>query len=112
MIIENFNILYLGAIAAIVPLLVVIIASKKDGGFSQRFSSGASLGIVKKIQPMDRLAMKKCPECAEQLSLSALLCDKCDYNFLSGSVAHRHKLLPAPSAALAHDLFANSRLRS
>jgi hypothetical protein len=87
-----------------VPILAVIIGRKRDGGFSQWVLSGAAIGIVEKTQDMDLLALKKCPECAEQLSLSALLCDRCNYNFLSGSVAHRHKLLPAPSEPLAHDV--------
>ncbi len=41
-------------------------------------------------------ALKQCPNCTEQLPLSALLCEVCDYNFLSGMVGHGHRLLPAP----------------
>jgi hypothetical protein len=41
-------------------------------------------------------ASKKCPNCAEQLSLAALICDSCAYNFLSGMVGRGHKMLPAP----------------
>jgi|SRR4030095_13407581 hypothetical protein len=48
--------------------------------------------------------LKKCPKCAEQLPLPTLVCDTCDYNFLSGTVGHRHKLLPSPSDALAHEV--------
>jgi len=104
MITEGLNMFYLGAVAAIIPIVAVIIASKKDGRFSHGFVWGASIGIIEKPKHMDLLALKKCPECAEQLSLSALLCDKCDYNFLSGSVLHRHKMLPAPSESLAHEV--------
>ena len=104
MIAEGFNIYYLGAIAAILPVLAAIIASKKHVGSFHGFLSGASVGIFQKTEPMNLLTLKKCPECAEPLSLSALLCDKCDYNFLSGSIAHRHKLLPPPSEALGHDV--------
>jgi hypothetical protein len=41
--------------------------------------------------------LKKCPKCAKQLPLPTLVCDTCDYNFLSGTVGHRHELLPLPS---------------
>ncbi len=42
-------------------------------------------------------ARKPCPSCTEQLPLSTLICDACDYNFLSG---HGNKLLPAPQAVI------------
>lgn len=45
------------------------------------------------------LAFKKCPQCAEQLPLSALVCDACGHNFLASSIL-RHKLLPAPQESL------------
>lgn len=45
------------------------------------------------------LAFKKCPQCADQLPLSALVCDVCDYNFLASSIL-RHKLLPAPDDSM------------
>jgi len=44
------------------------------------------------------LAVKKCPNCAEQLAISALMCDECNYNFLSQSMGSRSKLLPPPEA--------------
>lgn len=45
------------------------------------------------------LVFKKCPQCAEQLPVSALVCDGCDHNFLAGSIL-RHKLLPAPESSM------------
>jgi predicted amidophosphoribosyltransferase len=42
------------------------------------------------------VALKKCPNCDDQLPLSAVLCDACDYNFLSEMVGHGQKLLPSP----------------
>lgn len=45
------------------------------------------------------LAFKKCPQCADQLPVSTLVCDACDYNFLAGSIL-RHKLLPAPETSI------------
>jgi hypothetical protein len=32
------------------------------------------------------------------MPLSTLVCDACDYNFLSGSSQSRYRLLPAPDA--------------
>jgi Uncharacterised protein family UPF0547 len=46
------------------------------------------------------LTFKKCPGCSAQLPLSTLVCDACDYNFLSSSIL-RHKLLPASAESLA-----------
>ena len=48
-------------------------------------------------------ALKKCPNCAEQLQLSALICDACDYNFLSGMVGRGQKLLPSPEP-MTHEM--------
>jgi hypothetical protein len=48
------------------------------------------------------VASKKCPHCAEPLPLSAVLCDACDYNFLSEMVGTGQKLLPSPEP-LAHE---------
>jgi hypothetical protein len=39
---------------------------------------------------------KNCPHCAEATPISALMCDFCDYNFLSGMVGTKQKSLPAP----------------
>ena len=48
-------------------------------------------------------ALKSCPKCTKQLALSTLVCDNCEYNFLSMTIGHRHKLLPAPDAAPSHN---------
>jgi uncharacterized protein UPF0547 len=42
-------------------------------------------------------ALKTCPNCAEQLPLSTLICESCDYNFLASSIVRGQKLLPAPN---------------
>ena len=38
--------------------------------------------------------LKQCPSCAQQLPLSALMCDTCDYNFLAERPGRRQVLLP------------------
>lgn len=39
---------------------------------------------------------KPCPNCAKQLTLSALFCGGCDYNFLAARPGRGQKLLAAP----------------
>ena len=81
---EDSNILHFSAIALILVFLTARIAKKKYFA-SRRFSESQRIP-----------ALKKCPNCAEQLSLSALICDGCDYNFLSRMVGRGQKLLPSP----------------
>ena len=88
MIVEGFNFFLFSGIALTFALLMARIASEKDGPFKRHHV----------------LTLKKCPECAEQLPISALVCDACDYNFLCRTVGHRHKLLPSSSDALAHEV--------
>jgi hypothetical protein len=108
MIPEGLDVLHLSAIALTVAVLTARIASKKDGSFFKWFIAGAFLGIfalplaIAKRKKVALPALKKCPKCAEQLSVSALVCDVCDYNFLSGMVGHSHKLLP-PREPLVHE---------
>jgi len=99
MIARGLNILHFSAIALILVFLTIRIARKTHGRFFQSFA---------KSDPMDNSAagrfferhhvppLKKCPHCAEQLQLSALICDACDYNFLSGMAGRGQKLLPSP----------------
>lgn len=100
MIAESLDILYFSAIALILVLLTARIAKKKDGNFFKSSIAGSTprnngtTGRIFKKQHIS--ALKNCPKCADQLPLSALICDACDYNFLSGMVGHRDKLLPSP----------------
>ena len=87
-------------IAWTVLILAVRIASRKDPSFFQGFLAAVAFkGPRAKRQDRVLSALKTCPKCAEQLPLSTLVCDTCDYNFLSRTVGHRHKLLPAPDVA-------------
>ena len=93
---------YFHAIALAVVVLAAKIGSKKDDGYFHRFFSRAFKKTNVKRQHAALSPLKSFPKCAEQLPLSTLLCDTCDYNFLSGTVGHRHKLLPAPNAAASN----------
>jgi hypothetical protein len=46
--------------------------------------------------------LKPCPSCAQQLPLSALMCDTCDYNFLAERPGRRQVLLQPPKP-LTHE---------
>ena len=96
---------YYAAMIAVLGLLIARVLVKRglitfEKILPERFA-------LRKEIPV--LAFKKCPQCAEQLPVSALVCDGCDHNFLAGSIL-RHKLLPAPEdstrGAPAHRSFA------
>jgi uncharacterized membrane protein len=99
------DILHFLAMALTLAFLTARIASMKDGSFFKWFVAGALLGIIAlpvaifKRHHVVLSALKKCPKCAEQLPLSALICDACDYNFLSRIVGHGHKLLASPNTS-------------
>ena len=104
------DILYYCAIALILGFLTAKIGSKKGGTFFQWFVAGALVGVIAlpvailKKERVALLALKKCPKCAGQIPLSALVCDGCDFNFISGFAGHRHKMLPAPNEPPARDV--------
>jgi hypothetical protein len=87
MIAEDLILFFLFAIMLTIPVLAAITAKSGDAPKS-----------TPKKHHMDLRAFKECPHCADQLPLSTLVCDACDYNFLSRAVGLRHKLLPAPDA--------------
>jgi Uncharacterised protein family UPF0547 len=107
MISGDSNIVYFSAIALILVFLAVRIAKKKYDSLFKSFRTG---NTVTNDRPSGRFferqripALKKCPNCAEQLPLSALICDACDYNFLSGMVGRGQKFLPSPEP-ITHDV--------
>jgi hypothetical protein len=109
MIIEGSNILYFTPIAVVLVAFTARIARGRHGSV---FSSLAVRRRFRNDRAYDRMfekrqivAFKKCPNCTEQLPLSAVLCDACDYNFLSEMVGHGQKLLPSPEA-LAQEITA------
>lgn len=85
MIVEDFTVLLLSAILLAIPG-VAVLGGRRRAGLADSPT---------KTDQMDLLRFKNCPQCSERLSLSALVCDACDYNFLAGFHS-RYKLLPAP----------------
>jgi len=107
MLAEDLNILHFAAIALILVFLTATRAKRKDGGFFKSLLAGRILRNNRTADGMFERqhiqALKKCPNCTEQLPLSTLICEACDYNFLTGMVGHGRKLLPSPEP-LAHEM--------
>jgi hypothetical protein len=76
-------------------LLTIVLINSAFRIISAR-NGGRSALPTSKERRIDPLKFKNCPKCAEELPLSTLVCDACDYNFLSGSNQGRYRLLPAP----------------
>jgi hypothetical protein len=100
MLTEGLDTIESSAIALILVLLTARIMKRKHGGF---FKSSRGRNTPTNDCAADRLfeskripALKPCPTCAEQLPLSALLCPRCDYNFLAERPGRGQKLLPPP----------------
>jgi hypothetical protein len=91
----NLDVITHAAMVPIFALLTARIARKLDGVFKY-FVPRAVKNPFERKDSFAALAFKKCPKCAEQLPLSTLVCDACDYNFLAGSVIRPHTALPAP----------------
>src|SRR6266567_8938269 len=96
----GLDVFYLSAIALIAAFLTVRLMKKKHGSFFKSFrarSSFKNTGVSDRFFESNHIpALKKCPNCPEQLPLSALICEACDYNFLSGMVGRGQKFLPSP----------------
>jgi hypothetical protein len=102
MIAENLDVLQFSAPAIILMFFIARIGNRKPGGFFRALVAGSA---VSDDCAADRMfekhhipASKKCPNCAEQLPLSGVICEACDYNFLSGMVGYGNKLLPSPQS--------------
>ena len=103
MLITNLDIVLYAAILPILAMLIVKVTRNKTGSIPKLSLPRA---LQKSYGKKDHFAgptLKKCPKCNEQLQLSALVCDACDYNFLAGSVTYRHKMLPAPSEPMGQE---------
>ena len=107
MIAEDSNILHFAAIALLLVFLAIRRAQRNGDSFFSSFFAGR---MFTRDHTTDRmferhhiLELKKCPNCAEQLPLSMLICEACDYNFLSGMVGYGDKLLPSPEPR-AHEM--------
>jgi hypothetical protein len=110
MIADGSDILPYGAIALMLGFLTARMGSRKGGNFFKWFVAGTLGGIIAlpvavfKKEPVALPAFKKCPKCTGQIPISALVCEECDYNFITGLVRNRLTMLPAPNEPLARDV--------
>lgn len=95
----SFNILSLPAIVVIVVFLARRFLKRKK--LRDCFESFQASNNTKSARIFERQrvpATKKCPGCEQQLPLSAIMCEGCDYNFLAARPDRLHSMLPAPEA--------------
>jgi hypothetical protein len=99
----GIDMLDISAIALIFFFLIGRIAKRKQNRLCKSASKPSSSTRTPDhfFKNKHAAALKPCPNCAEQLMLSALVCDACDYNFLAARPA-RQKLLP-PSSPTTHE---------
>jgi len=92
--------LHLTAIALILVVLTAWLVKKKHGSVVQSFLARNKpaniLASDRFFENKRSIKLKPCPNCAEQLLISALVCDACDYNFLAARPLRGQQLLPPP----------------
>jgi len=107
MITADLNLLQFSAIALILVFLMARIAKKKYGSFFRSSVAESTLTnnfVGDRFFASQRIPpQKSCPNCAEHVPLSALMCEACEYNFLSRMVGSRHKMLASP-APMTHEV--------
>ena len=101
MLIEISNLLCYVAMALILALLAARTARNEGANSFGRLLPKALRKYRVSTDHLTVLAFKKCPQCAEQLPVSTLVCNGCDYNFLASSIL-RHKLLSAPAESIVN----------
>jgi len=97
---EGLDILPISAIALILVFLAARIVKRKHGGFLKSFRARGAFtnkrGSGRFFESQRSPAVKPCPSCTEQLPLSAIMCDTCDYNFLAERPGRGQALLQPP----------------
>jgi hypothetical protein len=101
MITEGLEILPITVVALILVLLVARLLKRKT--FRARgpvTNKRASSRLFNKQRSPE---LKPCPNCNEQLPLSAIICDICDYNFLAARPGRGQNLL-SPPQPITHEV--------
>jgi hypothetical protein len=103
MITGDLEILPITVVALILVLLVARLLKRKT--FRAR-GSVTNKGVSGRLFNKQRSPeLKSCPNCNEQLPLSAIICDICDYNFLAARPGRGQNLLPPPQP-ITHEVLA------
>jgi Uncharacterised protein family UPF0547 len=96
---DGLNDFYFAALALVLAFVVARSIKRRHGSSAESSWPAGSTndGAVGQILETQRiLTQKNCPNCNEQLPLSALICAACDYNFLAARPGRGLKALPAP----------------
>ena len=89
------NPLHISAIALMLVFLGLRMVKRKAASSSESFvAERTHSGRFFERQRIP--TPKKCPNCAEQLPLLAIICEVCDYNFLAERPGRGQNLLPPP----------------
>jgi len=91
---SGLEILPFTAVALILVLLVAKLVKRKTFRTRRTGTHKRASGRLSKKQHSPEL--KPCPNCPEQLPLSAIMCGSCDYNFLAARPGRGQKMLPSP----------------
>ena len=100
MIAAGLDIFSMAAVVLILVLLATMIVKRKRRFLKSVRTRGAVTGKRASGRLFERQrnpALKPCPNCAEQLPLSVIICGTCDYNFLAERPGRGQNLLPSPN---------------
>jgi hypothetical protein len=100
---ERLDVLSLTAVLTLVLLAAKIFRKRRSVSKSFRAHDKFTRKRVGRLfKSQCTPVLKSCPSCAQQLPLSALICDNCDYNFLAERPGRRQALLQPPNP-LTHE---------
>jgi hypothetical protein len=94
MVAGGLEILPITAVALILVLLVTRIVKRKT--FRARGTGTHKRAFGRSFERQRSRELKPCPNCTEQLPLSTIICNMCDYNFLAARPGRGQNLLPSP----------------
>jgi hypothetical protein len=92
---ESIDILPIAAIALILVFFRLRIVNQNPARLAKSVRAESTCS-GRFLQRQRIPALKNCPNCAEELPLSAIICETCDYNFLAERPGRSQNLLPPP----------------
>ncbi|HEX5022912.1 MAG TPA: hypothetical protein VFX54_19755 [Candidatus Binatia bacterium] len=94
---ESLDVLSLSAALTLAFLAAKMFRKKRSVSKSfQAHDSFTRKGVGSLFKSQRTPVLKRCPSCAQQLPLSVIMCDTCDYNFLAERPGRRQVLLQPP----------------
>jgi hypothetical protein len=100
---ESLDVLSLSAALTLALLAAKMFRKKRSVSKSFQAHDNFTRKRVGRLFKSQRTpVLKPCPSCAQQLPLSAIICDTCDYNFLAERPGRRQVLLQPPKP-LTHE---------